>query len=268
MPDLSARLHEAWIWTGGSLVLAVLAANVGWLLRDPASGPLAIAVARLRKMPGSSVLYQALRLTFYIGLPFAALLWGTDAVMERYLGLQPFEVPSAGRSLSGTTVTDNWVNWARDAGWAAAAGLATLALLILAWWTYRRTLAAVDLRETQPFDRPSGWVQLREAAFHEAHWAFYRNAPLIELRADPEGGYWGIWLGLGIVGLEAALSPAWRSALTTPERAPAAILRAALALLSALLFWRTQNLWLAIAVHLGVSHAMSAIAAATTRNLR
>jgi len=268
VPELSAELVPAWIWLGGSFVLAVLGANVRWLLRDPAPGPLADAVARLRGLGGISTLYQALRLAFYIGIPFAALLLGHDAVTERYLGMQPFEAPAEGGSAGAAVITNNWVNWARDAGWGAAAGAGVFVLLLVGWWTYRRALAAQDLREEAPFDRSSGWRHLREAAFHEAHWAFYRNAPLIALRNDPDGAYWGIWIGLGIVGLEASLNPAWRHGLSIPEDAPSKLLRVAMALLSALLFWNTQNLWLAISLHVAISWAMSAIAAATTRSPR
>lgn len=265
MSSLSAELHPAWIWLGGSFALAVLASNVRWLLRNPAPGLLADAVSQLRALPGSWALSQVLRIAYYIGMPFAALLLGQDAVTERYLGLQPFRVPGNGGTVEGAVVTDNWVDWAQDAGWAAAAAVGALLLLLFVWWTYRRALAAEDLREGMPFKRLSGWVHLREAAFHEAHWAFYRNAPLIALRDDPRGVYWGIWLGLGIVGLEASLNPAWRDGLAKPEDAPPELLRVTLALLSGLLFWKTQNLWLAIGLHFAVSWVMSAVASATTR---
>jgi hypothetical protein len=247
------------------LALAVAAANVSWLLRDPVPGPLAEAVAQLRAWPGRSIAYQAVRLLFYIGLPFAALLFGRDALTERNLGLQPLALPSSGQASANEAVVRNWAEWATDVGWGVAAAAATFVLMVLAWWAYRRRLASADFREPSPFGRASGWVHLREAAFHEAHWAFYRGASLLALRAHLSGGYWGIWVGLGFVGLEALLNPAWRHGLSDPEAAPGKLMRVALALLSALLFWRTQNVWLAMVLHTAIAWAMSAIAAASGR---
>ena len=186
----------------------------------------------------------------------------------RLLGLQPFELASTGRGDAGDVITQNWLDWARDAGWAAVAGAAVFVFLLVAWWAYRRALASADFREERGPTQASGWTQLREAAYHEAHWAFYRNAPLLGLRSDVEGAYLGIWIGLGVVALEAALNPEWRRGLSLPEQAPQRLMRVALALLSALLFWRTQNLWLAILLHFVISWALSAIARATTSSAR
>ena len=93
---------------------------------------------------------------------------------------------------------------------------------------------------------------LREAAYHEVHWAFYRHAPahtiswLGGLAADR---YWSAWWGLALVALEALLNPAWRRQLLDPEQAPALLQRASLAVVSAVLFGLTNSLLLAAAVH-------------------
>jgi hypothetical protein len=97
-------------------------------------------------------------------------------------------------------------------------------------------------------------VFLRESAYHEVHWAFYRNAPILTL-----GAYWGIWIGLGLVAVEAALNPAWRRGLANPEQAPSRLVRAALAVVSSVLFWLTENLWLALTIHWGVSWGLVAL---------
>ena len=264
MPGPPGGLNEAWIWLGGSFVLAVLAANVAWFFRVPRSGPLGSAVARLVAWPSGAGLYKTARLLYYVGLPFAALLFGHDAVTARFLGMQPFELPAAGQASAGDVISQNWLNWARDAGWAACAGAALFVFMLLARGAYRRALTAADFRETRSSARGSGWTQLREAAYHEVHWAFYRNAPLIALRSDAESAYWGIWIGLSLVAVEAVLNPAWRRGLNLPEQAPVYLGRASLAVLSAVLFWKTQNLWLAIALHFVISWALAAIAHATT----
>ena len=264
MPEPSVGLNEAWIWLAGSFVLAVVSANVAWFFHKPRSGPIGSAVAQLVARPDSGTLYQFLRLVYYIGVPFAALLLGHDAVTTRFLGLQPLQVPSAAGVSSGDIIAQNWMNWARDAGWAAAAGASVFLFLLASWWAYRRALAAADFQEKRVPAPISGWTHLREAAFHEVHWSFYRNAPLLALRSYAQGAYWGIWLGLGIVALEAALNPEWRRGLAIPEQAPARLMRAALAVLSVIVFWKTQNLWLAILLHLVISWGLSSIARAAT----
>jgi len=45
----------------------------------------------------------------------------------------------------------------------------------------------------------------------------------------------------------------WRKGILSVERSPALLQRAALAVVSGLLFLRTQNLWLAIPLHWGVT---------------
>jgi membrane protease YdiL (CAAX protease family) len=106
----------------------------------------------------------------------------------------------------------------------------------------------------------SGWETLREALYHEVHWAFYRNAPIVAL-----GLYWGTWAGLMLAAFEALANPAWRKGLGAPERAAALLLRAALAVISSLLFLRTQNLWLAILLHWGVTSVLRSLYPAPSR---
>ena len=261
MPGLTGEWGVGWLWLGGSLLLAVVWANLAWFFRRPRDGAVGGFVAELVDWRFSPGLLQVLRLLYYVGVPFAALLWGQDAVVRRLLGLQSLELP-AGPSASavgqaGVPVAANWLDWARDLGWAAGLGLGTWAFLALGWWAYRRAVAGAGDPGGLSVPEGSGWVFLREAACHEVHWAFYRNAPILAV-----GGYWGIWLGLGLVGLEAVLNPAWRAGLADPERVPRQLLRLALAVISGVLFLLTENLWLALAVHWGVSWGLATLARA------
>ena len=61
--------------------------------------------------------------------------------------------------------------------------------------------------------------------------------------------YKGVFLGLGLVYLEWALNPAWRRGWRALPRAAEQWLQAALALVSALVFLLTRNLWLCLGVH-------------------
>jgi hypothetical protein len=251
----SVAWREGWLWLGGSLLLAALWANLAWFFRQPRAGAVGEFVARLVTSRFSPWLFQLLRLLYYVGVPFAALLWGRDAVVGRLLGLQPVEVPASGGQAAGVALAANWFDWAHDVGWAVAVGFGVWMLLALGWWAYRRAMSAAGEVEPAAGLNVSGWVLLREACYHEVHWAFYRNAPILAV-----GTYWGAWVGLALVALEAALNPAWPRGLADPRQAPGQLMRGALAVVSSVLFLLTENLWLALIVHWGVSWGLTRLA--------
>ena len=65
---------------------------------------------------------------------------------------------------------------------------------------------------------------------------------------------------MGLTALEAILNPLWWTSLRHPEKAPAALVRVGMALLSAVLFLKTQNLWLAMLTHWVVTWGVPEIA--------
>ncbi|MFL7792556.1 MAG: hypothetical protein AB8I69_10480 [Anaerolineae bacterium] len=247
MPEPFSSLGESWLWLGGSLLFAILWANLAWYFRQPRSGPIGEFVTRVTSWRFAPLLLQFLRLLYYIGLPATAFLW-RHAIVQRYLGL------------SSGLIEDVWLEWAHETGWAAALGFGAWALLALGWWTYRRALHAAEEKSPVDGTNASGWTLLREAAYHEVHWAFYRNAPVI-LALKQFGGeeYWGAWIGLALVALEATLNPAWRKGLADPEKAPMHLMRGALAVVSGAFFILTKdgNLLLALLLHFGVSSGLS-----------
>jgi hypothetical protein len=256
VPELTVAWGAGWLWLGGSLLLAALWANLSWFFRQPRSDAAGEFVARLNAWRFSPWLLQLLRLLYYIGVPFAALLWGHDAVVGRLLGLQPLNLNlsiASGKEASAS-VAANWLDWAHDVGWAAILGIAAWGVLALGWWAYRRAMVAAGEEDVVTGANSSGWVLLREAAYHEAHWAFYRNAPSLVV-----GTYWGVWTGLALVVLEAALNPGWRKDLADPQQAPGQLMRGALSIVSSVLFLLTENLWLALALHWGVSWGVAAL---------
>ena len=248
MSELTVAWSEGWLWLSGSLLLAALWANLAWFFRQPRSDAVREYVALLVAWRYSPRLLQLLRLLYYVGVPFAALLWGHDAVVGRLLGLQQFDLPMSGGEGTGAYVAANWLDWAHDVGWAATLGIGAWGLLALCWWAYRLATATAGEGEPAAGTDTSGWVLLREAAYHEVHWAFYRNTPALMV-----GTYWGTWTGLALVALEAALNPAWRKSLTDPQQAPGQLTRGALAVVSSVLFLLTENLWLALVLHWAVS---------------
>ncbi len=264
MPELAAPWGESWLWLGGSLVLAAVYANLAWFFRQPRPGAIGESIARVAAWRFSPWLLQFLRLLYYIGVPVAAFLWGHDAIVGRLVGLQPLSLPASGSDRAAADIAGNWLDWAHDVGWAAALGVGAWALLTLGWWSYRRALHAGGVARSAEHiaavEGGSGWALLREAAYHEIHWAFYRNAPILAV-----GTYWGLWLGLIVVALEAVLNPAWRKGLSNIHTAPCQLARAALAIVSSTLFLLTQNLWLALIVHWGASWGLAAVARISPR---
>ncbi|MDY7078046.1 MAG: hypothetical protein SXV54_14110 [Chloroflexota bacterium] len=255
MTGSNVAWSEGWLWLSSSLLIAVLWANLVWFFRQPRSGMVGEFVAPLASWHFSPWLLQFLRLLYYLGLPFAALLWGHDVLVGLLLGLQRFNLPISDGSAGDVDIAANWLDWAYDVGWTVALGIGAGVLLALGWWAYRRALTAVVEGDAVTGAESSGWVFLREAAYHEVHWAFYRNAPIIAT-----GMYWGSWIGLALVALEATLNPAWRNRMADPQRSLEQLMRAALAVVSSIFFPLTQNLWLAIALHWGVSWGLARLA--------
>jgi hypothetical protein len=247
VPGLNEVWNEGWLWLAGSLLAAVLWTNLVRFFHRPRLGTVGEFVSRLSSWPFSPWLLQSLRLLYYLGVPFAALVWGHDAVVELVLGLKRLDLTIVDGNVSAA-VAANWESWAQGAGWAAALGFGAWALLALGWFAYRRALFTASERNEMAGVNSSGWVLLREAAYHETHWAFYRNVPILTL-----GIYWGVWIGLALVAIEAMLNPAWRKGLADSRQAPRHLMRGALGVLSAVLFPMAQNLWLALIVHWGVS---------------
>ncbi len=248
MSDPLALLDERWLWLGGSLLLGILWSNLSWLFHSVTdlrperhASSVDRFVVRLVSWRFSAVIFRLLRLLYYVGIPFVALLWGHDALVSRLMGLQRFLVPG---SEATEVVAANWQDWAYDLGWAAALGFATWLLFLLGAWTYRKALARAGVEGPLLQVDTSAWVALREAAYHEVHLAFYRNAPAVAL-----GPYWGTWIGLALVALEAVLNPTWRDGIDHPRQAPALLMQGGLAVISSVLFLRTQNIWVTLLSH-------------------
>jgi hypothetical protein len=244
--------QEAWLWLAGSFLVALLWTNLSYLFAPwveeegaaETSGSLAERIVRyVGGAPLSPSLFQILRILYYLGIPAAALFWGRDAVVARFLGLQPLLIPDASGGAQGADVAANWAAWLHDLGWAAAVTAASGGLLALASLTQRVALSTVETEEARDGRVPPS-VAAREALYHEVHWAFYRNAPIVTF-----GPYWGSWIGLLLIGVQAAANPRWRQSLGDPGAAWPALRRAAMAVVSTVLFLHTQNLWLAFLVH-------------------
>lgn len=224
-PDLA--LLERWFWLTISLAIAIFAILVRWILERPGSRYAADFRAWQRK-PGAVWAIQSARLIYALGIPTLALLW-RGALTARGLGLQA--APWRGGLV-------NWEDWMRDLGWAIFLGAGLWLLVRLSdVMIYRQMGVAAD------HPRREWSTALREAIYHQAHWAFYRE-PFVLL--------WGLslgtWAGLLPVAFEAGINPVRWEDLRSPTRGRALVIRAGLAIVGALLFLETQNLWVAILV--------------------
>jgi hypothetical protein len=211
-------LTERWIWLIGSVGVAMSAAILQWILERWPQRPSDDA-PHARDVAARAWLVQPLRLLYAVGIPAAALLW-RGTLTSRGLGLHP---PGS--------ATD----WMQDLGWGAAIVALTGGALLLG------DLQARRLTERTPSTHHNLGVALREAVYHEAHWAFYREPFVLLWGAGP-----GAWAGLIPVALEALANPARWTDMQRPHRGRDLVVRAGVAVASAMLYIQTQNLWLAL----------------------
>ncbi|MCX6030119.1 MAG: hypothetical protein NT169_12590 [Chloroflexi bacterium] len=253
-------------WVLGSLALAILVANLSWL------------IARRRwhgqGKPGGGLLTLVwLAVSLYLLLPPLAA-WRLGALSPFFLGLAEInwlESLSAGGLLAGLIV----------------------ALPLYGWLLYRRS--SPDLTGlSRPVRSITAWCVPVDAALRQWHWAFYRaaaigwlagwaatapgaEAPLrgIEFAAAPlqwvslqmwpllravadQPLYWGSWLGLGLIAVEAALNPFTAFRASSYARTELALLRVTLAVATTALFVLSRNLWLCLACQVVVETIIGA----------
>ncbi len=214
------------IWVLGSMVMYVLTS----LVVGPAQ------LARLRATPQGRSLVQVVRLFYYIGVPYAALL--TRAIAPVDMGLT-----GVGGSLLGWTGAE----WLHNLGMGLMASALALIPIALAV----RQMA----RAGQPFglDERSVGAVVVDGVYAETHWAFYRAAPLIIL----DDVYTATLIGLGLVGVE-LLVLLIRNSLGQPAERQSWLVTAWLLTLSAALFILTRNMWIIILVHIAVTVLLKA----------
>jgi len=198
--DANLFITEQWLWLEISVGLALLTAWGRWLWQR--SG-------RSWLWPP---LWHSLRLIYALGLPALVLFW-RRALSERYLGLEPL---SAGPA-----------EWTRDLAWTLLIGLVT--------WLVLQNMAGLT-----PLKRHRQWSEaFREALYHQAHAAFYREPWVLLWGIGP-----GAWLGLLPLAFEALLDPQHWHDNRDPARSWAVLTRIALYIAGLLVYIKTQNLWL------------------------
>jgi hypothetical protein len=243
-------LLERWVWLNVSLVIALLASALRWFLERPylqrylnanaVPGANAVPSANAVSIPHRAVwdrpwIIHPLRLLYAVGIPALALLW-RGVLTPSGLGLKPFFW--ADQTLS--TLSGSWDSWMRDLGWTCAFAGGFWVLVVLADRAAKRLAPPRVTRHSLS-------AALREAVYHQAHWAFYREPFVLLL-----GVGMGAWAGLLPVAGEALLNPARWTDLQSPTRGRDLLIRVGLAVLSAMLFIQTQNIWLMLLADSGL----------------
>lgn len=179
-------------------------------------------------------LVEGARFVFYLVVPYLAL---GGWPRQPYQGL----LAPGDMGLVGPGPAWPASRWLEAAGTGLAMALGTLILLLVARSQAARNAGTGVLG----FQSRPWWLLLVDGLYLEVHWAFYRGA-LIVMLGDLYAGVFG---GLVLVFVEWSLNPSWRDGWRQPSSAAALWLRAALALLSALLFLLTRNLWVCLVMH-------------------
>ena len=234
--DLTGYKVESALWVVFSIGLYALGVDIAWHYRRSRPGRLGGWVETVKGWPYRHWLLEAVRFLYYVGIPYAALLRGV--ALPRLMGL-------------------THLDWVKGIGLGAALGGGAFLLLALIWWWYARAIAALPPSARERWgagledDSTSGWILLREAIYLETHWAFYRSAAILLL----DDYYLGVFLGFLLVTLEWSINPAWRADLSSLWRSVNILLRWSLALIVAVVFLFTRNLWLLAPIHWGIEMA-------------
>ncbi|MGQ9600859.1 MAG: hypothetical protein ACUVWZ_15775 [Anaerolineae bacterium] len=226
MDRLVSIYHSAPLlfWIGGSIAVYLLIIHGWWRIRNRSFGSL----------PYGRWLVEIGRFLFYLGIPYLALGgWPRG----------PYQGLLAPDDLGWVGVHERWspARWVGAIGAGFGLGLVAFLILLLAWVNTHRITGPMRFR----FQPLPWWVVGIDLLYQEVHWAFYRAALGVALR----DAYAGVFLGLGLVYLEWGLNPFWRRDWTVEEHVAGRWLHLALALISAILFLFTRNLWVCLAVH-------------------
>lgn len=215
-----------------SLALWVLAS----VLAYAAGTSLAWRVSRRDawRRPYDQWLVEGTRFLFYLGVPYLALGGWPRQPYQGLLAPEDMGLVSPGPAWPAD-------RWLEAAGTGAGLALLVLIVLLVAWNQANRCGAGRALG----FSPRAWWLLLVDGLYLEVHWAFYRGA-LVVMLGDL---YAGVFWGLGVIFVEWASNPFWRQGWQQPSGAASLWLRATLALLSALLFLLTRNLWVSLVAH-------------------
>ncbi len=215
---------------GASIVLYVLSANLAWAQRTPRGGRVGRFVEWWQMHWLGRGIGELARWVYYLALPWATLMLGYSTM--RALGVWGMD----------------WLAPALNFGMLA---LGAAVVVVWVWQPYARAEHPHAIDE-------SGWNWARhiiEILYQEAHWAFYRCGPILWL----DDFYWGSFFGLLLALIEGWSNPAVRANVRDVTRADAPLRSSSLAIISAIVFIFTQNVWYCLIVHLLLDQGLRGI---------
>jgi len=221
---------QATLWVIGSVLIYLAAAHVLSHLQGRPGAP----ASRFLRRGESLGLGWAVKLAYFVGVPYAAMLLGA-ADFPAHMGLARLD-------------------WPASIGKGAVAGTAAFAALAgIAWYSIRslRRLGASAFPNPPSTD---GLPIILNALCQEAHWAFYR-LPGILLTG---GLFFGTWIGAAVAVLERAADPRWRRRAISPGTGLQAWQHIALLVGMSAVFLYTRNFFVVWAAHALVEWASRA----------
>jgi len=211
------------VWVIGTWLIGILILNAA---HRSGAGRLA---QQVRTTDEGHLIGEVAIFFFHIGIPFVAII----------VGVLGTDLMALGNALPNTVLGFAALEWVRGVGIAVG----TLLFVMLVLWLMSRGQSAVHTSK-------STWATaLREAAYNEVHWAFYRSA----------GALWfgdlyaGAVLGSVLIGLEWVLHPHFRAQVQSAEMRPKLVLQLICLIVSSGLYLGVQNLWLMMAAHVLIS---------------
>ncbi|HEY6042547.1 MAG TPA: hypothetical protein VIX58_10465 [Anaerolineae bacterium] len=178
--------------------------------------------------------YELVRLVFYVAPLYAALYFGW--IDLRSVGLGP--------------VGAEGLNWGEGIRWFLVLGVGTWGFLMLIWMPYLRATGKLTEHFT-PGELTRAPRRAFEVILMQAHWAFYRGAFALLLDSVTSlYVYWGAVVGLGLVLLEVWSDPRVRRQFMNVGQVEWGAWSAGLAVISAIAYLLTLNLWLVAVLHL------------------
>lgn len=229
-------------WILGSLLLYVAGSHLTLFLEhlSPSSTWL---LAHLRRSLWGITGSMLLRLAYFVGIPYLALILGV--VGPRNLGLTIG--PDWGSSLST----------------GIKLGLAAMLAIAVSMGYYAYTTRDFARREQRGLTTETAKLQIRfgwslvliDIICQEAHWALYRAGPTLLLNDT----YAGSLIGLVLVLLEIYANPRHRYALSQAGQAEYILLNIQCAVVSTVLYLFIGSLWACTIIHLGITVVMAAL---------
>jgi hypothetical protein len=213
-----------------SACIYLFAAFADWRISLITHPRLVALRGRWQNWPLAPLPVGGVRLLYYVGIPYAAILQGD--VDLRTFGLIGADLPAA--LLLG-----------------AGVGLAAWIVLALAWRRLAPSVQA-DAPAGNHWHRGDAWPGLLDAVCSQAHWALYRSWPVLVW-----GPYYGVFAGLALAAAELLavllLRHDWTRTGTSIWAWEIGLTRLGLAWITALVFLASGSLWACLLVHAGLA---------------